>query len=188
MTKSDLFKVSIKLIAIYCFINFLFIYFFNSVVSLCFTPFVDSNIANTLILVLITFLYVVIFFGLFLFLVKKTDYIVNRFKLDKGYDDDLVRLDKIEAIQILEVGIIIVGLASCISPMPNLLYNLFLKIKNSVSPDMFYVANNYDWQYLVKDTLHLLLGVLLVSNYKAVARFLYKSNELNDVKRDSDEV
>lgn len=178
MTKRDLFRILIKVIALYYLINmpayllknltFLFEGFYGS--SLEMFSYSAYTILSSAIIV-----------GVLLFLVFCGDSLINLFKLDKSFDDDHINLTKITSSQVLEIGVVLIGGFTAIMAFPNFLYYGF-----DILREFFYSRGVYDapanWQgqYFAIALIQMILGVILLSNYRRISRYFFKQNERNE--------
>ena len=175
MTKKDLFRIVFKLAGLYFIITALF----NTLPSL--TLFINNIQIQPLSLLL--FAIVIILFGLFFaMLIFKPDVIINLLKLDKNFDNDFVTMNQPNFSNILQIGIIILGVFVIIKQLPSLITNLIFSFKlfvidsgNDLTSQLQYAALT-DYVKWGTQTTALLLAFLMIINSKAITRYIIKKN------------
>jgi hypothetical protein len=166
MTKRDFFKVLIKIFGLY---------------SLVLTVFsiIPQNISNILFsfdfaMLLMVVASVLISIGLFVILLFKTDSIINLLKLDKGFDDELIHFGNLNNENILKLALLIIGGFLIIDHTPRFLLdavNVF-KYKINFSTIEGSKVNYYSLSF---EALNILIGYLLITNYKSISKFIDKN-------------
>ncbi|WP_420602336.1 hypothetical protein [Flagellimonas sp.] len=177
MTKTDLFRVIIKIFGIYCFIDVLF----QLLPSISFSGGFDAfsftfNLIYMIVMGLIAFL-----------LLFQTDRLVKLFRLEKGFDTPTIDAKHLSANGLFKLGLIVMGLlmiADNIAPFLNFCYLIF---KEQVSADGLTGANNMALhQHLyfnrwVVCGLNVLVGIIILTNYKWISKlFLKNEKKLGD--------
>lgn len=162
MTKRDFFKLMIKLFGLYSGLMTLFTVIPNNIANLLF----QFNF-SLLLFITISILVVVSFF---LFLIFKTDFIIDKLKLDKGFDEEKIQFENLTNDSIVKFAVFLIGGFLIINHFPNFLNYSFqyfkIKMQNS---DLGYVEVNYfNW---IISVINILIGYLLITNYKVVATF-----------------
>jgi hypothetical protein len=125
------------------------------------------------ILFLMILAVVLISIGIFLFLFFKTDFIIDLLKLDKGFDDDQVQFGNFNNRNILKLAIMIIGGFLVVDYMPKFLLDVInaFKIKSSNS---VFSEKPIDYFRLSIEAINVLIGYVLITNYKNLANFLEK--------------
>lgn len=166
MTKRDLFRVLIKIFGLY------------SGVLTVFTV-IPSNISNLIFqlnieVILIILSSMLISIGLFFLLIFKTDSIINFLKLDKGFDEEQMQIGGLNNENILKLSIIIIGSFLILDYIPNLLFDIVnaFKYKGSAAP---IEGTSVDYFGITIGIINIVLGYLLVTNYKSLATFFSKN-------------
>lgn len=175
MTKRDLFRIVLKLGGLY----FIITTFFNTLPGM--VLFINDTAAQPLNLLL--FIIIIILFALFFaMLIFKPDILINILKLDKNFDDDFVIMKQPSSSNILQIGIIILGVFVIIKQLPLLITNLLFSFK------LFIIDSGNDltnqWQYTAltdyvkwgTQITALLLAFLMITNSKTITRYIIKKN------------
>ncbi|SHG77861.1 hypothetical protein [Winogradskyella jejuensis] len=178
MTKRDLFRVLIKVFALYSII----LTVFSWIPSNMMYSFYGNETAIILAASLIfTFLLILIY----VFLIKKTDAIIDFLKIDRGFDDNELKLLDFNSKKVLMLGIILIGGYLIISELSNFIQYAFLAFKNEISRGQLYVfpngsANDENYIFeLVFSGINLLIGYLLLTNYTKVSKWILKKGNKN---------
>ncbi|GEC79531.1 hypothetical protein [Flavobacterium aquatile] len=166
MTKRDLFRVLIKIFGLYSGILTLFTVIPNNISNLVYQ--LDT------IIILIILSTILIPTGLFLLLIFKTDTIINFLKLDKGFDDEQIQIENLKNESILKLSIIIIGSFLILDYIPGLLFDIVnaFKYKGSAAP---IEGTSVDYFGITIGIINIVLGYLLLTNYKSLATFFSKN-------------
>lgn len=174
MTKRDLFRIIIKLFGLLILMNS---------IALFLGQFGLFASAGDWLSVLLLLVGVAITCGLISLLVFFPDIIIRLFKLDKGFDDKEVNFDDIKARSLIEFGVLIIGGFFILNSFAPLLvtigYKLYAIADNS---HLFFVPDRLDNIDLFKNIIGLVAGLLLVFNYRNVARFILSKNKANEAQ------
>lgn len=166
MTKRDFFRLLIKVFGLYSMILSLF-------------TFLPQNFTNIYLLkeeIWMLFIgvgLVLLVFAFFFILLFKTDSIIDKLELDKGFDDDKIILGDFKDEQLFKLAILLVGSFLIIDYFPNFIFEIINIFKTKVSN---YAIMGYEVDYfnLFTSILNLVLGFILITNYKAISLFLDK--------------
>lgn len=175
MTKRDFFRVIIKLFGLYALIMTIFNYIPTNIsfITLEFEPI-------TLLWILGAFVLIVLIYVL---LILKTDVIVDFLKLDKGFDDQRIEFGNFNSEKILKLAMIIIGGLLILDYLPVFLQYTYLAFKNEVAPKgLNYVedalfgrpSDYFNW---VIAGLNILIGIILLTNYVSLAKWLNRKNK-----------
>lgn len=166
MTKRDLFRLIIKIFGLYSGILTLFTVIPSNVSSLVYQ--LDT------ISILIILSSILIPIGLFLLLIFKTDAIINFLKLDKGFDEEQIVIGNLKNESILKLSIIIIGSFLILDYIPGLLFDIVnaFKSKGSAAP---IEGTSVDYFGISIGIINIVLGYLLLTNYKSLATFFSKN-------------
>ena len=164
MTKRDFFRVLIKIFGLY------------SLVLSIFTL-IPQNISNVLfqfdiMMLLIILASSIISVGMFLILLFKTDFIIDKLKLDKGYDDNQIIISNLTNESILKLALIIGGFL-IIDYLPAVLFDLINAFKTKSTLTSI-EGNNVNYFDIVIGLANIIFGYLLITNYKSISQFLDK--------------
>ncbi|UOB19111.1 hypothetical protein [Abyssalbus ytuae] len=175
MTKRDLFRVLIKVFALYSIILTVF-------------SWIPSNFIYTfykleLIPVLATLGFTALAFLIYYILIKKTDQIIDFIKLDKGFDNPDLELGNLGTDKILMLGIILVGGLLFITNLADFIQYSFLAFTkevqkgglNNILNNSFGTTTDYfNWTF---SGINILIGYLLLTNYDIVVKWLNRKEK-----------
>ena len=172
MTKRDFFRILIKIFALYSLILTVFYY-------------IPSNISYAAygfepIILLLTLGAIIIPILLFVLLIRKTDLIIDLFKLDKGFDDEQIMFENFDGVKIIQLALLIIGIYLIIYYLPEFLQYVFLAFKKEVTPqgiDSFVYSNmdtTVDYFNWAISGMNLIVGYVILSNYHRLAKWLNK--------------
>lgn len=159
MTKRDFFHVLIKLFGLYIFIEYLFI----GIMANFNFFYIDSEP----IVVIASIVVVLVWVGLFLAIMFKTDSILDMLSLDKGFEDERIDLGEMKASGLMKIGLIVIGALLVINNIAPMLYHIFYAFKAEV--------NDYNVQSQIDTPLSMLvmkviLGAILVLNNDRIVK------------------
>lgn len=166
MTKRDFFKIMIKLFGLYSLVISLFSIVPQLIGSLAYA----SESYEVILWTLLTLVIVCLFF---LFVLSKSDAIIDKLKLDKGFDEDRIELGNLNNESIFKFAIILIGGYLIIDNISWFLKLTFTFFKAKALPSE-YMESNTDYSNWILCFLNLVIGYLLISNYKALTKFLNK--------------
>jgi len=177
MTKTDFFRIVIKLFGVYVSIFLLFSFIPSNLFSILlynsFEPFLYSIISVCLVI------------GLMWVLIFKTDSIIKVLKLNQGFDDENIELGNLNTESIIKIGLIIIGGFLIIDSFPTFITNTFYSFKNSIKSNtldqLLETFNPYKVDYFswITSGLKIILGYLMLTNMKRITSWLNK----NDTKK-----
>ncbi|HSY61701.1 MAG TPA: hypothetical protein VK796_07480 [Cytophaga sp.] len=166
MTKKDFFIIIIKLFGLYTVITTLF-----------------SVIPSMLALSQMGFdaygyiyaLSSIGFFALvFIYLLNHSEKVVTFLKLDQGFDSDVIQIEKLDKVQLIQLGLIIVGGLIFLEHLPSLLTNCFYFYKalsqDSIDYGEIEFSTTGNYAYLTTDFISVLLGYLVFTNHEKLAK------------------
>lgn len=165
MTKKDLFRILIKVFGLYFLIVTLF-------------EIIPSNIANFVInfsseLILVLLLSLVVCFILVYFLFFKSDTIIDLLKLDKKFDDDKVILGTTDFDILLRLVVVVIGLWLLLDTFPRVILEILNEFRlKAMNAERF--GYKSDYLNLLVRLINMLIGWLLITNNKAIAKFINK--------------
>ena len=166
MTKRDFFRLIIKLFGLYSMILTLFI-------------FLPSNISNVLIykeeiwFVFIILGSILLAIALFLILLFKTDFIIDKLGVDKSFDDDKIILGEFNNEQIFKFAIILIGGFLILDYFPNVLFEMINIFKTKSSSNSIY-GYEVDYFNFIVGIINIMIGLIFITNYKHISSFLDK--------------
>ncbi len=177
MTKKDVFRIILKLFGLYSIILIISelpaligYFYFDQLHE-------DFWIHLCIILVSITFMLILLF---------KPDIFVNLFKLDKGFDNDLVSPSLVNGNGITKIAMTIFAFYLIVNNISDFLTQLVFWFKSSVSRNslesllesMSPMPVNH--QLLISSSVNLIIGFLLLTNRSRIAKWVDKINAKNE--------
>ena len=172
MTKTDFFRIIIKLFGLYWLISTFFslgqiVYFSTTNAGW------SGIIYSVVMLALMVFLFFVLIF--------KSDMIIDLLKLNKGFDEDRIEFQNFNVKNILMLAVIIIGATMILDNIASFLNQIYLSVKVFLSNQSDLVTINGQSSYhLVLSSTKIVLGYLLLTNYPAVCKFLMKITQKKD--------
>lgn len=140
---------------------------------------IPQNISNLLfqfdiMMLLIILATTMISVGLFLVLLFKSDFIIDKLNLDKGFDDENIILGNLNNESIFKFALIIIGGFLIIDYTPNLLFEIInaFKLKATFSS---IEGSSVNYFQISISAINILIGYLLITNYKSISAFLDKT-------------
>lgn len=170
MTKRDFFRIIIRLFALYLILLVIF-------------NFIPSNVSYlTYELALWPILIIcgsaVFMIALFVFLIQKSDVIIDVLKLDKGFDDERIEFGNLSTLEIIKISLIFISGFLILDHLPEFLHYCYLGFKKEISATGLSpfeapgLAEFWDYFRWFISGVNLLIGYLILSNLGKVARFL----------------
>ncbi len=157
MTKRDFFRVLIKSIGLFFLISIALTNF-----PMIMTLFVSSFEWQMFLMLLGGLGFLIL---IYVFLLVKTDRIIEVLRLDKGFDDSSFNLGNLTKLSLAQLAILIVGLATMfhvLSDIIGFVHYEFNKFENEINP------------YFIGAIIKFLLSAVLVVKNKVIATFLLK--------------
>jgi len=161
MTNRDFFRLMIKLFGLYQFLIVVFTVLpsqFNVMFSDFFSKWITvSSFALLSILTL----------GIFYFLIKFPDKIIDFFKLDKGFDSEKITINNLSSSAILQIGLILIAGFLIVDNFAGFFSKLIYYFKMNFLPeDLRGFQNSED---LIFSGINLILGFILIIFRKQIA-------------------
>ena len=106
---------------------------------------------------------------LFIGLVFYADTVVQLLKLDRNFDDDRVEIGNLNLNNILILAVVIIGgflILDNIAALASRSFYMFQKLQMGISISYF------DKTSLVISAINVIIGYILITNYKSVAKIL----------------
>jgi hypothetical protein len=166
MTKRDFFRILIKIFGLYSAVITLFSVVPQNISSLYF-----GDESTYVILWVLAVLGIVI--SLFLFLLFKSDYIIDKLKLDKGFDEEQIILGDLNNENVFKLALIIIGGFLVIDYTPNLLFDMVNAFKLKATYTSI-EGTNVDYFQISIGIINVIIGYLFITNYKSIANYLNK--------------
>ncbi|SDY08663.1 hypothetical protein SAMN05444411_1219 [Lutibacter oricola] len=172
MKIKDFFKLIIKLIGLYLTVQTVFSYIPTNL-SYVISSFEYGDFFK---MTLITLIYSVIVVLIFLFVLFRADRIVDFLRLDKGFDNEKIEFGDFNNQNIMKLALILIGGIMIVSNLSEFLNFLFHAFKTSAEVSMFGndgLTGEYYFNWVVSG-LNILIGYLLMTNFKSISKWLIK--------------
>lgn len=170
MTKRDFFRIVIRLFALYLLLLTVFNFIPTNVSYLTY----DITIWPILIILGSAVLMIL----LFIFLLRKSDTVIDVLKLDKAFDDERIEFGSLGSLEIVKIALIFIGGFMILDHLPEFLNYCYLGFKKEISsaglsPFEAPGLSEY-WDYLrwFVSGVNLLVGYLIISNLGKLSNFL----------------
>ena len=170
MTKRDFFRIIIRLFALYLLLLTVFNFIPTNV------SYLTYELAIWPILIILGSAMLMIL--LFVFLLKKSDTVIDVLKLDRGFDDDRIEFGNLGSLEIVKIALIFIGGFMILDHLPEFLHYCYLGFKKEISatglsPIEAPGLSEY-WDYFRRfiSGVNILAGYLILSNLGRLARFL----------------
>ena len=105
------------------------------------------------------------------FLIFKTDLIIDKLQLDKGFGEEFIQLN-IHRTTILSIAIIIMGGLLIINELGNFCRQLFLYYQEVKLVKQNYLSKNPNISYSIISFIKIILGILLIIYQKQIVHFI----------------
>jgi hypothetical protein len=116
----------------------------------------------------------------YLFLVFQPDWTIQKLKLDKNFDSEQIDFRNLDSKTLLGLGIIFIGGLTIVENLSLFLSNSFYYVKSIVATSdevRMLSAYEYDTKRFVLNVLNIVIGYLLVTNYRFISRLLLPKKE-----------
>src|SRR5690606_17245056 len=130
MLNRDFFRILIKIIGLYFFIEVIFIVIPSQISFVGF----DSEFSGKIGTIIYIFITVLLSVAILYFLIKFPDKIINLFQLDKGFDNDQISITNFNAYNILTISLVVIGGFLIIENVTTLISLLYQEFKYSNNP------------------------------------------------------
>jgi hypothetical protein len=175
MKKLDFFVILIRISALY-----LIVITVISVASNVAFSFSSLGIAEFLAFLALSL--VIPFIIAYMFISNSSE-MVNFLKLNKGLDDDRIELGQLGSVQLFQIICLVFGFYLIVDGLPYFLFYLFYYLKSIVpktySDSLMYdgsitFQNSMDYFYLFSNGAYILIGYLILTNYKDLSELMNK--------------
>ena len=169
MEIKDFFKLALKLIAIFYAVDA--IYLISSNIQYFMYSQQYSNV-TTLWIIITTVLPVLMYYLIFI----QSDKLIKFLKIDKGFEGKEVNFGNLTSNEILKIAFIFFGCIMIVWGLPNFLINCFYAFKYSAGQQLIDSKSTikYDYFEMTQSAIYVLMGYLMVSNYKRIANWFDK--------------
>ena len=165
MLNRDFFRILIKIIGLYFFIQVIFSVLPSQISFLGF----DTDFSRNIKTLIYIFLIILLSIGILYFLIRFPDKIIDLFRLDKGFDSNKISITNFNSINILTIGIFIIGGFLIIENITSLITSLYYEFKNSNNP--MFPKNENNIFTLGFSAINIILGYILIIYRKNIAKY-----------------
>lgn len=169
MTIKDLFRLILKLFGLYFLVAVVFTVMPNLILTL------KDGDPGMLLWIVFT---IILLCAIFLFLVFKADNVINFFRLDHGFDSTTIDVEKIDAVTLLKFGCIVIGGLLVVDNVAPVLSNGYQLFRGSIQGELertLFGAQDIKQDFAL-NSINLLIGFILITNYDRVSHWLNQSN------------
>ncbi|WP_397362699.1 hypothetical protein [Olleya sp. R77988] len=160
MTIKDFFRISLKALGLLLII---------SVITLIPSFFLDISDGFGVILYYLFSIVLMVFVAFFI--ISKSDYVIEKLKLDSGFDNDLLKLNNIGDQKIIQIACVLIGLYIITSALPSVLLEAFQYFKYNASGDSLIDLPMHSTNYFYLQLVYFLLGLILIGIRKQISSF-----------------
>lgn len=168
MTKRDFFRIIIKLFGL----NSAVITLFSVIPRFIFNMEIFSKSVSIMLMVLGLSLVAVLFFLLIVF---KADFIIDKLKLEKGFDEERIEIGNMDNSSLFKFAIILIGGFLIIENVPEFLENLVKTFKSKAANRVLIYDSSPIYWIIFKNAINIVIGFLCITNYKRITAFLDKN-------------
>ena len=172
MTKTDAFRLIIKSLGIYCFIDFLF----------TLVPNISYSVELWDVSLTVNTIYLIVIFLITYLLLFQTERIIKVFRLAKGFDNEEIEI-KVKIKDLYKLAIVIIGLLLIVDNIASFLNYCYLAFKKEVSAtglaDIEGAMHDQfiDYNWWVMNGLNVLIGTVIILNHEKLASLFIKKEE-----------
>ncbi len=166
MKVKDFFKLALKLIAIFYAVNAIY----SIIGNLQYFIYANNFINITTLWIVISILVPVIIYYL---IFVKSDKLIKVLKIDQGFENQEINFGNLTQNEVLKIAFIIFGLIMIVWGLPSFLTNCFYAFKYSVEPQFLNNSDGikHDHIEIIQSAIYILLGYLMISNYKRITNW-----------------
>ncbi len=167
MSKRDLFTALVKLLGFYFFLT----YFLSLLSSLYYLITVKENTFGDLLSDISQHIFLLVVFTL---LMLYGDKIVSLFRLSNGYDTDKIVVDNLTAVDIVKVGVFIIGGILIVNNLPYMITWIIQRFTVAIRNENMPTFDEYG---AFRAFANLVLGFLMITNFGRIAKYFVKWNK-----------
>lgn len=164
MTKRDLFLILIKVFGLYSLILTVF-----TVLPTTLSFFTYKSFGSSYITLIILSLGIPV--TLFILLIQKSDVIVTKLNLEKGFDEDRIDWSNFDDQKIVKLASFLIGGFLFLDNIPPTISYLFYELKYDQMGIDYIPPSNF--QFTV-NLINIVIGYLLITNYHIVSKIFHK--------------
>lgn len=169
MTIRDFFRILIKLFCVYFLVQIALYYIPANAFGLIYSYDIVWSLVSLIILFAISIV-------IFVFLTKKIDSIIDWLKLDKGFDQNIIRLGNFNEQKVFSIAVILIGGMLIVDYLPSFLNHLYTSFKQQAGGSNLQGmilgeerTNYFDWGI---SAMNMIIGYLLIMNHSFLSNKL----------------
>lgn len=177
MTPRSLFNIILKIMGIFFFKEILFT--IPQLLASIYGLGNSETIRTSIWLFLSSLALAVLYWFVGYFLIFKTEKIIDEFKLDKGFDQEILTIN-LHRSSILSIAIIVIGgfmIANALPALCSDVYQYYLKKR-------FYYDSNGDLTDIVLSGSRVVCGIILIGAYRPIVNAIEFDRRKADMKKD----
>lgn len=122
----------------------------------------------------------------FLYLLFKTDNVLKWLKLEEGFDDEEIKIGELKPHVLVSILVIVIGGIQIVHYVPNFILSSYQGFKQLVQTrglenNIFQTYGQiFDLNVYILTILNLVIGILLISNYTKISKWLIDINKKNN--------
>ncbi|MGL4584600.1 MAG: hypothetical protein ACRCVU_16660 [Flavobacterium sp.] len=167
MSKRDMFIALVKLLGFYLFLT----YFLSLLSSLYYLITVKENTFGNSLSDISQHIFLLVVFTIFMLYADK---IVSLFRLNKGYETDNIEVGNVTAVDIVKVGIFIIGGILIVSNLPYMITWIIQRFTVAIRNENMPLYDEYG---AFRAFGNLVLGFLLLANFNRIGKWFVKWNK-----------
>lgn len=168
MLNRDFFRILIKIIGLYFFIQIIFGVIPSQISFLGF----DSDFSQKIGTLIYIFIIVLLSIAILYFLIRFPDRIIDLFKLDKGFESNRIPLTNFNSKNIVTLALVIIGGFLILENLTSVISLLYYDLKRNY--DLLFPRDPNNSINLLLAALNLILGCLLIVFRKSISVYLEK--------------
>ena len=131
------------------------------------------DVSGAVFTLIATILMLIVYILISYYLVFKTNFIIDKLKLDKGFDQDTIPLN-LHRSTILNISIIVIGALMVADEIPNLCRQLFAYFQEK---RMTYGQTHPSLSYSVLAVSKIIIGLLLIGNQRQLVNLIERKRK-----------
>jgi hypothetical protein len=140
----------------------------------------SSQLSAVITALAMTTLLILIFVLILYLCIFRTDWIIDKLKLDKGFPEEKFELN-MHRSSIYAISIIVVGGILLIRSLPQLIRELILYFQQSSLPRDY--SSNPTWSHILLSFLQTLIGIYFITSNRTIVNFIEKQRRKSITKK-----
>ena len=170
MTNRDFFRILIKVIGLYFFIQIIFSFLPSQFSFLGFDTSFNEKIGTGLYLLIIILFSIAVLY----FLIRYPEKLIDLFKLDQNFDNTKISINNFNAKNIITIAVFIIGGFMIVENASVLLSNSYFELKKINNPMSMFPGGEGTRMTILLSSLQVILGFILIIYRKNIAEYFEK--------------